>query len=129
MALWHLRSKRKPTGGRLHRLKKKRRTNIGSMPVETKIGARHVTKKRVEGGNVKLRLSAVEKVNVADVKTGKIKRVKVISVKENKANIHYIRRNVLTKGALIETEAGLARVTSRPGQQGIVNAVLVEEKK
>jgi len=34
---------------------------------------------------------------------------------------------LLTKGALIETEIGLARVTSRPGQDGVVNAVRVEE--
>ncbi len=129
MALWHLRSKRKPTGGRLQRLRKKMRNNRGSMPVETKIGVRKITKKRVEGGNVKLRLNSVEKVNVADPKTGKVKRVKVLSVKENKANVHYIRRNVITKGAVIETEAGLAKVTSRPGQQGIANAVLVAEKK
>ncbi|MBN1897035.1 MAG: 30S ribosomal protein S8e [Candidatus Aenigmarchaeota archaeon] len=129
MALWHLRSKRKPTGGRLQRLRKKTRNNRGSMPVETKIGVRKITKQRVEGGNVKLRLNSVEKVNVADPKTGKVKRVKVLSVKENKANVHYIRRNVITKGAVIETEAGLAKVTSRPGQQGIANAVLVAEKK
>jgi len=129
MVLWHLRSKRKPTGGRLHRVKKKRRTNRGNMPIETRIGKRHVARKRAEGGSVKLKLSSVELINVADPKTGKISRVKVISVKDNKANRHYIRRNIVTKGAVVETEAGLARVTSRPGQQGIANAVLVEEKK
>jgi len=129
MALWHLKSRKKPTGGRLQKHRKKRRTEMGSLPVETKIGKRHVVKKRVEGGSVKLRLSSVEFINVADPKTGKIKRAKIISVKENKANPHYIRRNIVTKGAVVETDAGLAMVTSRPGQQGITNAVLVEEKK
>jgi small subunit ribosomal protein S8e len=129
MALWHLRSKRKPSGGRLQRVRKKRRTNMGNLPTETKIGKRTVAKHRAEGGSVKLRLKAVEMINVADPKTGKIKRVKLLSVKENEANVHYIRRNIVTKGAVVETEAGLARVTSRPGQQGIANAVLVEEKK
>jgi small subunit ribosomal protein S8e len=129
MALWHLRSRKKPSGGRLHRLRKKRRTNRGNLPIETKIGKRQVVKKRAEGGSVKLRLSSVELINVADPKTGKVNRVKVISVKENEANPHYIRRNIVTLGAVVETEAGLARVTSRPGQQGIANAVLVEEKK
>jgi len=129
MAMWHLRSKKKPTGGRLQRVRKKVRNDRGSLPIETRIGPRKVTRDRCEGGNVKLKLSSVEKVNVADPKTGKIKRVKVLSVKENKANPHYVRRNIVTKGAMIETEAGLARVTSRPGQQGIANAVLVEEKK
>jgi small subunit ribosomal protein S8e len=129
MALWHLRSKRKPTGGRLQRVRKKRRTDRGNLPTETRIGKRHVLKNKATGGSVKLKLSSVELINVADPKTGKVKRVKVVSVKENKANPHYIRRNIVTKGAVVETEAGLARVTSRPGQQGIANAVLVEEKK
>jgi small subunit ribosomal protein S8e len=129
MALWHLRSKRKHSGGRLQRLRKKRRGDRGNLPTETRIGKRQVAKHRVEGGSVKLRLKSVELINVADPKTGKVKRVKVLSVKENRANPHYIRRNIVTRGAVVETEAGLARVTSRPGQQGIANAVLVPEKK
>ncbi len=129
MVLWHLRSKRKPTGGRLQRVRKKRRNDRGNLPIETKIGKRQVAKKRAEGGSVKLKLSSVEMINVADPKTGKISRSKLISVKENKANPHFIRRNIVTKGAVVETEAGLARITSRPGQQGIANAVLLEAKK
>jgi small subunit ribosomal protein S8e len=37
---------------------------------------------------------------------------------------------VITKGAEIETNLGLARVTSRPGGDGVINAVLTgkEEK-
>jgi small subunit ribosomal protein S8e len=37
-----------------------------------------------------------------------------------------VRRNIVTKGAIIETDAGQARVVSRPGQDGQVNAVLLE---
>ncbi len=129
MTMWHLRSKKKPTGGRLRRVMKKRKADRGSMPVETKIGDRHVSKSRTTGGSFKLKLSSVASVNVADPKTGKIKNVKVLSVKENKANPHYVRRNLITKGAVLETEIGAARVTSRPGQHGIVNTVLIEEKK
>ncbi len=129
MALWHLRSKKKPTGGRLQRSRKKRRTDRGAMFIDTKIGERHVAKKRVTGGSVKLRLSAVDSVNVADSKTGKVTRAKVISVKESEANPHYVRRNIITLGAVVETKIGTAKVTSRPGQDGIVNAVLLEEKK
>ena len=36
-------------------------------------------------------------------------------------------RGIITKGALIETELGKAIVTSRPGQDGVVNALLVED--
>jgi small subunit ribosomal protein S8e len=34
--------------------------------------------------------------------------------------------NVITKGAIIETEDGLAKVTSKPSKDGVVNAVLIK---
>ena len=46
-------------------------------------------------------------------------------VKDNKANLHYMRRNILTKGAVIKTEIGDARITNRPGQDGVINAILL----
>jgi small subunit ribosomal protein S8e len=45
---------------------------------------------------------------------------------ENPANKNYIRRNILTRGAVVMTELGKAKITSRPGQDGEVNAILVE---
>ena len=66
-----------------------------------------------------------EFANVADPKSGTTKTVKIITVRNNPANPFYARRNITTKGAVIETELGDAVVTSRPGQEGIVNAVLV----
>ena len=125
---WHLRSGRKTTGGKLSPVRKKKKTDRGMHFLETKIGKRQFSTKKVRGGSKKLKLIAADKINVADSK-GKIKRAKLVSVKENDANPHYIRRNILTKGAVVETEFGLARVTSRPGQDGIVNAKLVEDKK
>ena len=83
---------------------------------------------RTHGGNKKLRLLRADFANVADPKSGTTKTVKIISVKENPANPFYARRNITTKGAIIETELGNAVVTSRPGQEGIVNAVLVSER-
>jgi small subunit ribosomal protein S8e len=125
---WHLRSRKKTTGGSLAKSRKKRKSDRGMRFLETRIGPRQVKTKKIRGGNRKLKLLSVERINVADSK-GKIKRAKLVSVKENDANPHYIRRNILTKGAVVETEVGPARITSRPGQHGMVNAVLVEEKK
>jgi small subunit ribosomal protein S8e len=126
---WHLRSRKTKTGGKLRpNIKKKKRVR-GTSFSETRIGERRAKNVKSRGGNRKIRLLSVESINVADPRTGKIIRTKLVSVKDNQANVHYIRRNILTKGALVETEAGTARVTSRPGQDGIVNAVLVEEKK
>lgn len=126
MALWQGRSKRKITGGRLkfHR-RKKRRYELGREQTETTIGKRRAKIIRVRGGNLKVRLYRAEYANVVDPKTKKSKKVKILSVIKNKANPHYVRRNIITKGAVIKTEIGNARVTSRPGQDGVVNAVLL----
>lgn len=128
MAQWHLRSKKSPTGRAMSRLRKKRRQDRGSEFTETKIGSRKARTKRARGDTQKRRLLSVEKINVADPTTGKISRTTILSVESNPANPHYERRNILTRGAIVKTEAGLARITSRPGQQGIANGILLEEK-
>ena len=64
-------------------------------------------------------------VNVVDPKTKKHKVVKIKNVIENPANRHFVRRNIITKGTVVDTEAGKARITSRPGQDGTVNGVLI----
>jgi small subunit ribosomal protein S8e len=101
---------------------------MGSEFIEAKLAPKKMEKLRTAGGGEKLRLLSSDVANVADPKSGKVTRVKIISVVENPADPHFVRRNVLTKGALIETELGRARVTSRPGQHGTVNAVLIEAK-
>ena len=72
-----------------------------------------------------MRLLRCEYANIADPKSGTTKTAKIITVRKNPANPFYARRNITTKGAIIETELGDAVVTSRPGQDGIVNAVLI----
>jgi small subunit ribosomal protein S8e len=129
MVKWHLRSKRTLTGSRLRRLRKKKKFERGSEFLETRIGKRKVKFKKTKGGGTKLKLLSVEKINVADPETKKVKRVKILSVEKNPANPHFVRRNILTKGAIVRTEIGSAKITSKPGQDGIVNAVLVKEDK
>lgn len=72
-----------------------------------------------------MRLYRCEFANVADARSGTTKRVKIMAVKSNPANSFFARRNITTKGAVIETEIGDAVVTSRPGQDGLVNAKLI----
>lgn len=129
MTKWHLKSTRTKTGKRLKRSRKRKLFERGGEFLETKIGKRNVKVQRTMGGSRKLKLLSVDKINVADPRTKKVKRTKVLSVEKNPANVHYVRRNVITKGAVVKTEIGLARITSKPGQHGIANAVLVEEKK
>lgn len=69
----------------------------------------------------------IDFINVNDNNTKKTIKTKIIRVLENPANKDYERRGVLSKGALVETEIGIARVVSRPGQHGSMNAILTKE--
>ena len=91
----------------------------------TKLGKQSLKTYRVCGGNVKVGMLAAEYANVVDKKTNKITKVKIVNVKANPADPNFVQRNILNKGATITTELGDAIVTSRPGQDGAVNAVLI----
>ncbi len=128
MAKWQGRSLKKPSGGRKWASRMKRKREMGREFIEPKLGpAKHV-EIRAFGGNVKSSVLSTDVANVVDPKTGSAKKVKILTVVENPADPHFVRRNVLTRGAVIETELGKARVTSRPGQSGAVDAVLLEAK-
>lgn len=124
MVLWHGKSKRKITGGKLRRHRGKKKFEMGSEQTELKIGERRAKVVKATGNTIKTKLRMAKHANVI-TKTGKSERVEIISVKENPANPHYVRRNVVTKGAVIDTSIGHARVTSRPGRDGNINAVLL----
>ena len=125
MALWQGKSRRKPTGGRRVPSASKRKFEIGREKQYTKLGAQSLKQYRGAGGNVKVGMLAAEYANVVDKKTNTVKKVKIVNVKANPADPNYIQRNILNKGATIETEIGDAVVTSRPGQDGAVNAILL----
>ena len=73
----------------------------------------------------KVRTLSTETANLYDPKEKKYSQVKIKSVLDNPANKHYVRRNIMTKGTVIDTEKGKAKITSRPGQDGVINAVLI----
>ncbi|RLI11702.1 30S ribosomal protein S8e [Candidatus Bathyarchaeota archaeon] len=124
---WDL-HKRKRTGGKKRPWRKKRKYELGSFPTETTLGPKEERKvDRRRGGNLKVRLVVARKANVADPETGETKTVDIIRVLKNPANVDYDRRGVITKGTIIETPIGKAIVTSRPGQDGVVNAILLKE--
>jgi len=130
MSPWHgdLR-KSKPSGGRKKAFRKKRRYEQGSFPAETIVGERKPKFARGRGGNIKVKILSEKQVCVTDPKTGKTEKTEITRVVKNPANIDYDRRGVITKGAVVETPLGTARVTSRPGQHGVLNAILVGEEK
>lgn len=128
MALWQGRSKRKSTGGRYRPFRKKRKHEIGREQQYAFLGPQRLKLYRTRGANRKVRVLGAEFANVLDPKTSATKRVKILTVKANPSNPHFVTRNILTRGATIETDLGLAKVTSQPGQHGVVNAVLLEAK-
>ena len=124
---WQGSSKRKYTGGRRISSRGKRKYELGREPGEPNVDVTRKKAIRTRGGNTKIRLLRCDVACVTDPATGKSKTTKVESVVENEANLHYVRRNILTKGAIIKTDIGNAQITNRPGQEGFINAVLLTE--
>ena len=125
MAISQARPKRKQTGARYKDYRKKKQYELGREPSFTKLGKKRIRVLRVMGGNMKLRLLGTDTANLFDPKSKTFKQVKIKTITDNPANRHFVRRNIMTKGSVIDTELGKARITSRPGQDGVVNAVLV----
>lgn len=125
MATRHSKSKRKSSGGRYKDNRKGRAYDLGREPTFTRISERRIKKFRIKAGKQKTILLSCDVANV--FVDGKYKKAKIKTILENPANRHFVRRNILTKGAIIETEFGKAKVTSRPGQEGTVNAVIIKE--
>lgn len=128
MVISNDRSKRKSTGGKYKKFRKKKLHSLGRQAVKTKVDEKQKSKKiRATGGNEKRSLLTAKFISVADKEKGKIEKVEIKDVVENKANPQYVRMNVVNKGAIVETKLGKVKVTSRPGQSGVVNGVLVKE--
>lgn len=125
MALSQARPKRKQTGAMYKDYRKKRQFELGREPSFTKLSKKRMQAIRTMGANRKLRMLSSETANLFDPKSKSYKQVKIKTITDNPANRHFIRRNIMTKGSVIDTEIGKARITSRPGQDGVVNAVLI----
>ena len=120
---------RKMTGGRKVANRGRRKFEIDRYPNEAVAGTTDIVIRRVRGANVKAAFKTAEFANVVDSEAKKVTKSKILKVSKNTANRDYERRGVISKGAVIETEAGSALVTSRPGQNGVVNAVLIKAKQ
>ena len=125
MAILQLRSNRKSTGGRYKRVLVKRLARLGRLPSLTSIGKTKAKSVRTIGGNSKEKTLRTDKVNLYDPTAKTHEVVEMKNTIDNPANRHYVRRNILTKGSVIEPTKGKAKITSRPGQGATVNATLV----
>ncbi|MGY8669422.1 MAG: 30S ribosomal protein S8e [Candidatus Poseidoniales archaeon] len=125
MAQWHGISRRKSTGGRLVQARSKRRTEISSEKQYAFVGEPKRKIYRKTGGNTMVRILVDNRVAVSD-SNGKTSMASITNVVENPSNPNFVRRNILTKSAIIDTDKGLVRITSRPGQDGVINGVLIK---
>ncbi|MBI1662522.1 MAG: 30S ribosomal protein S8e [Nitrosopumilus sp.] len=116
----------KTTGGRRHPLRIRRKYETDRYPNEAVTGAQVTVTRTVRGKNKKTAVKTIDFVNLA---TGdaKVKKTKILKVLDNATNNDYKRRGIITKGAILETQDGKCKVVSKPGQNGIVNAILVKE--
>ena len=125
MAISQRRSRRKIQGGLYKPDRKKKKRELGRNPTSTKVGKKSVSTKRVMSGKKKTFLLSGNTVNVVG-KDGKHIKAIIKTILENSANRHFVRRNIITKGAVVETDKGKARITSRPGQNSNLEGVLIE---
>jgi small subunit ribosomal protein S8e len=123
---WHGdRNKKKISGGIKKSYRGKRSFEMGSEAAETELGSTVKKRTRRRGGITKIKLLSDEYINVTDPTTNKTVKTKIIRVLRNPVNVDYDRRKIITKSAIIETSLGDAVVTSHPGQDGLINAVLL----
>ncbi|MFA6048529.1 MAG: 30S ribosomal protein S8e [Candidatus Micrarchaeia archaeon] len=133
-----LKTKGTGSGGRLRASRDKIKKHVGGFFARTKLlkaeESKSAEKKELKevrvsfkskGGRRKVAAEHVLYANVT-ISPGKAKKAKILNVVQSPDNRHYARENVMTRGAIIDTEAGKAKITSRPGQSGVVNAILVK---
>ncbi len=116
----------KITGGRRHPLRIRRKYETDRYPNEAVSGPQETVTRRVRGNNRKSAVKAIDFVNLS-IGDSKVKKVKIVKVLDNSTNNDYKRRGIITKGAILETSDGKCKVVSKPGQTGIVKAVLIKE--
>ena len=117
--------KKKLSGGKRRPNHSRRAYERDDYPLEPVAGETVRSAQRTRGGSLLYGLRSAAEANVYDASSGKTSKSKILRVTANKANREYERRGVITRGATIQTELGEAKVTSRPSDDGVVNAVLI----
>lgn len=127
LSIYQGRDWRKESGKKITPFRKKRKYEYGRFPILTKIGndeLRYAV--RTKGGLIKIKLKNAVYANVLDPETKIVKKAKIIDVVKNPSDRNLDRMKVITKNCIIKTEIGDAIVTSRPGQDGVINAILIK---
>jgi len=114
----------KGTGGKRGKASDKKLRFVGGTFTATKVSTKEKRAvKRGRGNTGKVKLRTAKFVNVL-TKEG-MKKVTLRTVLETPDNRHYARQNILTRGAIVDTEIGKVKITNRVGQDGVVNGKLL----
>ncbi|MEM3197629.1 MAG: hypothetical protein QW431_06750 [Conexivisphaerales archaeon] len=116
-------TKRKATGGKRIAYRGRRRRERKAQPRVAKIGKYEVFTRRSRGGNIIHYVLSAEKICVS-TKDGN-KNVKLLSLVSNPCNRDYERRGIITKGAVVMTEVGKVKVTSKPSENGTLSGIVI----
>ncbi len=117
------RTGRKTSGGRYIRRRKKKLYEKKGQERVVKLSKNEKRKiLRITGGNEKVFLLTGKYINIGS------KKIEIKNVLETPSNKFLARQNVLTKGTIVETELGKAKITNRPSQEGMINGVLIGKK-
>ncbi len=124
-----LKSTIRGTGAKRHKFADKKLAHFGSPATNSRLakeGAKVEVRmlKDTRGGNIKNKLKSAMYMNL--LTPSGMKKVRMRNVIETPDNRHHARMNILTKGAIVDTEAGKAKVSNRVGQDGVVNGILVK---
>ena len=115
---------KKISGGKYIQSRKKKAYEKKGQKKTVKLGEDKRKTKRTMGGNIRTFLLKGKFVNVK-IKD-KIKKIEIKNILETPSNRFLARQNIITKGTIVETEAGKVRVTNRPTQEGVINGILIK---
>lgn len=115
---------KKITGGKYIKKRKKKSYELAGQKRIVKLGDEKRKTKKIRGGNKKTFLLKGKIINLKN--KNKIQKTEIKNVLETPSNRFLARQNILTKGTIVETELGKAKITNRPTQEGGINGILIE---
>lgn len=98
--------KKRPTGGKRHIHRKKRKHELGRVPANTKLtpGERRVRVVRVRGGNKKLRALRLDSGNFSWGSEAVTRKARILDVVYNSTNNELVRTKTLVKGCIVSID-------------------------
>ena len=115
---------KKITGGKyIKQRKKKKHERMGQIEL-VKLGDEKRKTVKTRGGNTKTFLLKGKTINL-QIKNKK-QKAEIQNVLETPSNRFLARQNIITKGTIVKTNLGKARITNKPTQEGNINGILIE---